>query len=487
MLGLSLKLAVFTQVAMAVIHILILCVFSKYDVHYTMLFYIIAALICVVGITRWYEYFGRKLFSKTQIEAMLFRSHARQEEDLAKASATSYGQIVSGTAHDMRTPVAAIQSGCIVLQRQLKMKAFEKMSTTILLMEAALQTCLSFLDCMLLSSRLLEGVDIMMSKEEIDVQEMVDKAVACCKLCSSPAAPITVAHLIASNVAERIYSDPQSILRNLMNLLNNSCQHTQEGSIRLYIEVCDQHSQQIPPGATSRRSDLFLKFSVIDTGLGHFCDPSIWEPFVSGRSPGTQGTGMGLFVVKRQAEGLGGSCGSCNNPGGGSTFWFQVPYITADAAQGAAVDNAGMAVEMQAAVSPGRAENPQRPSILLIDDTRALLDLHALSLEEEGYKVTRAYGPVEGLEALKSNRFTLCLCDVQMIGMNGDELTKAFRVWEEEHERGSPQCIYALTAYANSNVREKCRQAGMHGVLVKPLPPQVVSQLIQDAITQYPI
>lgn len=53
----------------------------------------------------------------------------------------------------------------------------------------------------------------------------------------------------------------------------------------------------------------------------------IWEPFVSGQGS----TGLGLFVVQRQSEAMGGCCGMRDNAGcevGGSTFWFMVPYVT---------------------------------------------------------------------------------------------------------------------------------------------------------------
>lgn len=69
-----------------------------------------------------------------------------------------------------------------------------------------------------------------------------------------------------------------------------------------------------------------LLFAVSDRGPGVPADlrPRIFEPFVSGR---TQGTGLGLAVVRRVAELHGGRAEVRDRPGGGAEFMLWIPPL----------------------------------------------------------------------------------------------------------------------------------------------------------------
>ena len=114
--------------------------------------------------------------------------------------------------------------------------------------------------------------------------------------------------------------------------------------------------------------------------------------------------------------------------------------------------------------------------ILLIDDTRAVLEIHALELECYGYKCTTVLGADEGFLALKRGDYDLVLCDYKMPSCNGHELAAKFRDWEALHPShlGHSLPIYALTAYATEDIKENCLKGGMQGVLLKPLKAQDV-------------
>ena len=122
--------------------------------------------------------------------------------------------------------------------------------------------------------------------------------------------------------------------------------------------------------------------------------------------------------------------------------------------------------------------------VLLIDDTKVLLDLTTQVLQLMDFDVTSAYGGKQGLEALKAKHFDIVLCDYQMTHMNGVELTKHFREWEAINRPGNRQMIYGLTAYPSTEVRGKCEQAGMQGVLTKPLEIDSIMQLVREESSQ---
>ena len=65
-------------------------------------------------------------------------------------------------------------------------------------------------------------------------------------------------------------------------------------------------------------------FRVLDRGCGVPIEKrnQLFELFFTTK---TQGTGIGLALVKRMAEMSGGTAGYRDRPGGGSEFWIQLP------------------------------------------------------------------------------------------------------------------------------------------------------------------
>jgi len=409
--------------------------------------------------------FVHQLDAMHHAEAAVHHAEAATRQSEVARKRETFVQIVAATAHDMRTQVSAIQSGCRILRTDFERGANSELPGTITRMNAALETALCFLDCMLVSSQLLEGMNVMAKPEVLEVTEVVDNAILCTKLCCSSVL-LDVVGTVPDGVAEFVISDRQCILRSLMNLLNNACHHTRSGSIVLSVSVW---------GTGTR----YLKFAVTDTGTGHDPnDTALWDPFVSTRKETSLGTGMGLFVIKRQAEALGGSCGSSLNPAGsGSVFWFQVPYVPTIPPKPRGINENDYARGGDHYINPGGEalgasageEGPCVKSVLLIDDTKLVLELLALELQGQGFDVTQAYGGNAGLEALRQHEFDVCFCDFQMSGMDGCEVTRLFREWEAVNRVGKRQDIIALTAYTNKEVSDQCKDAGMQGILTKPL------------------
>ena len=117
-------------------------------------------------------------------------------------------------------------------------------------------------------------------------------------------------------------------------------------------------------------------------------------------------------------------------------------------------------------------------TILIIDDLVPCLEMQALQLQTEGFIVTTAHGPSEGLRELTQHRFTLCLCDLNMPHKSGYGLIEEFREWEREQSRDDQQLVYALTGFIDENVRSAAADAGMQGVLSKPLDIAAVIEVI---------
>ena len=103
--------------------------------------------------------------------------------------------------------------------------------------------------------------------------------------------------------------------------------------------------------------------------------------------------------------------------------------------------------------------------VLLVEDNVVNQKVAVRFLERLGCSVQVANNGAEGVEAVRSRRYSIVLMDLQMPVMDGITATRKIR----ELETHSDIPIIALTANAMSGDRERCEAAGMDGYLTKPL------------------
>lgn len=316
--------------------------------------------------------------------------HAARSADLRRQTA-AYHQVVYSTAHDLRTPIAALKSGCSVLRSSVSKHQLPSLSL-LEQMESAVKVSLGFLDTMMLAARYLDKGDVKVLCEDIvSLAELTSEAVACTSHAATPSTVMSSKVDDSLLQTDRIIINRSVVLRSLVNLLSNACRHTPAGNIDLTVNL-NRHR--------------FVVCSVTDTGEG--VPPGqqgkIWEPFVSN----AQSSGLGLFVVRAQCESIGGQCGMYDNPEGpGSVFWFSFPFIPAHANGPAAPhDNprkAELEVAREAEAAPEqnsrwlvRPRQHKSGRVLIIDDTLSVLKLTAMFLRNQGFEVDEGCGPEKG-------------------------------------------------------------------------------------------
>ena len=113
-----------------------------------------------------------------------------------------------------------------------------------------------------------------------------------------------------------VKTDGEKLRHILQNLINNAIKFTERGN----ISVCARY---IP-------DSMMLEFNVSDTGVGIPQEESakIFEMFKQVDSSDTrrhEGLGIGLFIVKKFTEMLGGSIDVKSEPGKGSCFTVTLP------------------------------------------------------------------------------------------------------------------------------------------------------------------
>jgi two-component system sensor histidine kinase/response regulator len=114
------------------------------------------------------------------------------------------------------------------------------------------------------------------------------------------------------------------------------------------------------------------------------------------------------------------------------------------------------------------APHPARPlRILIVDDHVVNQAVASAPLRKWGHAVAVASNGAEALQRLATEPYDLVLMDLQMPLMDGLQATRAIRENESGTARRVP--IVAMTARAMDEDRERCRAAGMDGLITKPL------------------
>ncbi len=117
-------------------------------------------------------------------------------------------------------------------------------------------------------------------------------------------------------------------------------------------------------------------------------------------------------------------------------------------------------------------------SILVIDDDAAVVELWTEVLSAEGYAVTGAVRPEQGLQAATERAFDLVLCDVEMPGLRGPRLLDQLLA-----ERPG-QLVILITAFGSVEMAVQSLRQGAVDFLSKPCSPDVMRHAVARALRE---
>ena len=228
---------------------------------------------------------------------------------------------VAKVSHELRTPLHNI-SGLI---RVLFLHSKDSTARYYLsMMQDATESLLRTINEVLDFSKANTG-QLTVRATDVDIRDIARRALRTVAPRAYEKSELEFFASVDPQVPALLRGDEDRIHQILVNLLGNSIKFTERGFIKLSVELCrgDDSSEMI-------------KFSVVDTGAGipESKIQSVFEPFQQVDMTvvrKTQGTGLGLTIVKQLVELQGGDVGVESEYKKGSTFWFTIPCTKATA------------------------------------------------------------------------------------------------------------------------------------------------------------
>ena len=234
-------------------------------------------------------------------------AHARAEEASAAKS-----EFVANMSHEMRTPLQGVIG---MLELAIEDEPSPERSRRLITARRSAETLLSMIDDVLdfsrIEARKLELEPVYFSLRHLMHETMKSVGVI------AASKGLSLSYLVQPDVPDTVWADPTRLRQVVVNLVGNAIKFTHEGEIAVQI---------------ARAGDR-VRFDVRDTGVGIAPDvrQRIFEPFAQADSSHARrygGAGLGLSIVARLLEAMGGTVQVVSEPGAGSVFSFSVPLVT---------------------------------------------------------------------------------------------------------------------------------------------------------------
>ena len=271
---------------------------------------------------------------------------------------------------------------------------------------------------------------------------------------------------------EHILTDTTKVKEIFVNILGNAIKYTPPGgSVIMSVDElpCNE------PGY------IIVRNRVSDTGIGMSEDflTEIFEAFTREQNTTKSkiaGTGLGMSIVKKYVDLLGGTIEVESEPGKGSTVTVTLKHKIADESY---------YVKKHLEESGISREILKDRSILLAEDNDLNAEIAAVILERAGLKVERVEDGLQCISRITempAGTYDIILMDIQMPKMDGYKATQTIRNLSDQEKACIP--IIAMTANAFEEDKRAAIAAGMNGHIAKPIQVDKLLSILAEMIRQ---
>ena len=387
----------------------------------------------------------------------------------AETASLAKTRFLNNMSHDIRTPMNAILGYAQLMKDELKGKDLPETSEHLKKLQQSGSLLLSIIN------NVLDMAQIESGKMEIDENyaRIEDIRQTLFEIFEDEAKKKNLELHYTINIEhEHILTDITKVKEIFVNILSNAIKYTPSGgSVMLNIDelACDE------PGY------MIVRTSVSDTGIGMSRDylTKIFDAFTRERNTTKSkitGSGLGMSIVKKYVDLLGGTIEVESELGKGSTFTVTLKYRIAD----------------ESYYVKNNAENPETCSeilegknILLAEDNDLNAEIAEVILERAGLKIERVEDGIQCVNRIMkmpAGTYDMILMDIQMPQMDGYKATRVIRRLPDKDKACIP--IIAMTANAFEEDKRKAIAAGMNGHIAKPIQVDKLLSTLKTILTE---
>lgn len=318
---------------------------------------------------------------------------------------------------------------------------------------AVLHTLLELVNSVLDMSK-LESDEVVLEEKPFDLTELLDEINAVLK---PQAASKNIEYEIMRQdglAVSHLIGSPRYLSQILLNLASNAIKYGRPGGyLRLNTKLISSTGQE-----------AVYEFTCEDNGIGMSGEfqKHLFEPFsqeAQNARTKYEGVGLGLSIVKKLVDALGGTITCRSEKDVGTTFCVRLTFR----------------IDKDYKVPDHPSEKSDHSvlegkNVLLAEDNELNMEIAEFLLTDRGAKVTKAWNGEEAVDifaASETGFFDIIFMDIMMPVKDGLTATREIRSLDREDAKTVP--ITAMSANAFSDDIQRSLDAGMNAHISKPI------------------
>lgn len=381
-------------------------------------------------------------------------AEAETRVDQAQTAMAERAAMAAIISHELRTPVSAIQAGAQVMIEDA-VPAQRRDTAELILDASSLMT--RMLNDLLDHSKMEAGA-MSLETRDFDLSVLLSDTERFWRAQADAKSLV----LKSANVqpATWLRGDPHRLRQILNNLLSNAIKFTAQGEIAILLDI---------EALDDRTRSVLITVRDQGAGIAPEAMARLFTPFAQGSSEVARtygGTGLGLKVSRDLARLMRGDLTVDSHPGEGAAFKLSVLLPVGEPETASSSDDADGAV-----LRP-------RLAVLAVDDHEINRRTLALVLQPLDVDLHTASDGFLALDLLARQPFDVVLMDVNMPGIDGNEVTRRLRALKGPNN-GTP--VIGFSAGTEADQIAACHAAGMTDWLAKPLEPHKLYEALYRA------
>lgn len=373
------------------------------------------------------------------------------EIELHQANKTK-DEFLSTMSHEIRTPLnAVIGMSDILLMEKFLPEQLENLK----ILKYSSEHLLALIND-LLNLNKFKSKEIKLAEDDFNLSELIQNIQLHFKQ-TAINNNLSFETVIDSNIPSVLKGDSLKLSQVLKNLLSNAFKFTHKGGICFKVKLLE-----------TKLDAVIMRFSIADTGIGVSYDKQkdIFKSFVQASDNTSKlygGSGLGLYISKELLKIQSSQLQLESREGEGSTFWFDIPF-----------KNSNKAISLRQNYIPKTESIDLKVLVAEDNNLNALLLKKLFKKWNVDYEIAK--NGQELLDIYHEKDFDMILMDLQMPILDGYDTARFIRKMDDINKSLIP--IIALTAFSQSEVKDKTKRYKMNGYLSKPFDVNELHELL---------